>query len=91
MWAAFNLASSGTLIPKVPQHRIRVRAIFFVGAATITFTSNSKTLVGPLEIPSGFALNYNPEGWFTGENDSSIALTIDAAVAGVVVYDIERI
>ena len=95
-YAALDVASSGdnTLIAAVPAKRIRVMAMFLIATAAVNVRLESgaggTALTGQLNLTtnSGFALPYNPAGWFETSIGDLLNLELSGAVSvdGAITY-----
>jgi hypothetical protein len=95
-FAAIAAASSGdnTLVAAVNPKKIRVHALFLVGAAAVTVRFESgaggTALTGQMQLAAngGFVLPFNPVGWFETASNTLLNLELSGAisVAGSLVY-----
>lgn len=88
-YAIIDAASSGdnTLVAAVTSKKIRVLAAFLVSAGTVNVRFESgaggTALTGQMNLVanSGFALPYNPAGWFETGSNTLLNLELSGAVS----------
>lgn len=88
-FAIIDAASSGnnTLISAVAGKKIRVLALFLVAAGTVNVRfesgANGTALTGQMNLVAntGFALNFNPEGWFETSIGDLLNMELSAAIS----------
>ena len=88
-FAVIDAASSGdnTLVASVSAKKLRVLALFLVSAGTVTvrFESGASgtALTGQMNLVAntGFALPYNPAGWFETAATTLLNLELSAAIS----------
>lgn len=95
-YAVIDTAALGdtTIVSAVSGRKIRVIAMFVVAGGTVTVRFESGTggtaLTGQmsLAVNTGFALPYNPAGWFETDPTTLLNLELSAAVTvdGSLVY-----
>lgn len=95
-FAVIDSATSGdnTVIAAVPTKKIRVLALFLVSAGTVNVrfesAASGTALTGQMNLVAntGFALGYNPVGWFETVAGQLLNLELSASqsVDGSVVY-----
>lgn len=88
-YAAIDAASSGdnTIVAAVTSKKIRVLSLFLVAAGTTTvrFESGASgtALSGQMNLiaNTGFALPYNPVGWFETASNTLLNIELSAAIS----------
>lgn len=88
-YAVIDAASSGdnTLVAAVTSKKIRVLSLFLVAAGTVNVRFESgaggTALSGQMNLVAntGFALNYNPKGWFETASNTLLNLELSGAVS----------
>lgn len=87
--AVIDAASSGnnTIVAAVMNKRILVTSLFVVAAGTVNVRFESgadgTALTGQMALVAntGFALNYNPYGWFVADTSDLLNMELSAAVS----------
>lgn len=88
-FAVIDAASSGdnTIVAAVTAKKIRVLSLFLVSAGTVTTRfeagAGGTALTGQMSLVAntGFALPYNPKGWFETTSAALLNLELSAAVS----------
>lgn len=88
-FAAIDAATSGdnTLVAAVTSKKIRVLSLFLVAAGTVNVRFESgaggTALTGQMNLVAntGFALPYNPAGWFETASNTLLNMELSAAIS----------